>query len=377
MSYNQRILYSVAAAVFIIVVIVALLPQGAIIPEFQPADSPEPPSVVQEVPAPPPAADSANRIVSSPANLPDPPKVFPADSREKIQARVPEPKAITPPPVRRPDTSFVYQLPYAADVSYQVLQRSQGGQTVSDAYLLAFAMPEGTEVLSARSGTVVGIRRNSASRSDNDPADPNSDPLGEITVEHGDSTVALYGHIKTASTRVFVGDSVVVGQPMAQSGSSKGSHIVLEVLMKENDIYRTFPFRVATRSEPTGQILIEGSHYMRPESTVAFPTNAVASIEVVDDRFIQREEFNQFGSITVLVRFEFADSFPLRIEFERPHIESRIQRPIDWHESKLMAWCALRRDDTKYHIGTWRAIAYFGDQEVASVSFLVKRPDSF
>ena len=168
-----------------------------------------------------------------------------------------------------------------------------------------------------------------------------------------------------------------VGRLLAKCGFSNGSHLHLEILLPEGKEYRTFPFKMSTRSAPEGQILEDDSFYMRPESDTAYPINVVDTFEAVDARYNAQDKFDQFDPISVQLKLQFPGEFPLRIEFERPHIESRIQRPIEWHESRRMAWCKLERDDTKYHAGPWRAIAFFEDQEIASVDFLVRRPGTY
>ena len=50
-----------------------------------------------------------------------------------------------------------------------------------------------------------------------------------VVVLHGDRTRALYGHIKKGSARVMKGDTVRVGQPLAECGFSNGAHLHFEV----------------------------------------------------------------------------------------------------------------------------------------------------
>ena len=70
-------------------------------------------------------------------------------------------------------------------------------------------MPNGTEILAARDGTVVEVL---------DSADGIGLVSNFISIEHEDGTRATYAHIQKDGARINVGDSVRQGQPIALSG---------------------------------------------------------------------------------------------------------------------------------------------------------------
>ncbi len=112
--------------------------------------------------------------------------------------------------------SAAYVLPYAVGSSHTVSQANCTPYTHQDLLTFAydFAMPIGTLVTAARSGTVVWVEEHW----------PNGD--GEwyhsnlVRVHHGDGTYALYAHLTTDGALVTVGDSVAIGDPIGRSGNS-------------------------------------------------------------------------------------------------------------------------------------------------------------
>ena len=80
-----------------------------------------------------------------------------------------------------------------------------------------WTVPEGTTVLRARDGRVVGVRQDSTVSG----TDPKFKPLGNyIIIKHADGTFADYHHLQTDGAMVHIGDDVTVGQPIGLSGKT-------------------------------------------------------------------------------------------------------------------------------------------------------------
>lgn len=114
-------------------------------------------------------------------------------------------------------------------------------------------MPEGEKVCAARSGQVVELKK------DSDKGGFDKKFLNDcnfVRIEHGDGTVAMYGHLQKDGVLVALGDLVFAGQPIGLSGHTgfaSGPHLHFEV----NRGVKTIPFRHAEFSgEP-----VEGRKY--------------------------------------------------------------------------------------------------------------------
>jgi murein DD-endopeptidase MepM/ murein hydrolase activator NlpD len=110
-----------------------------------------------------------------------------------------------------------YVLPYPAGSSFRLMQGycySEGGHRNQLAY--DFETPVGTQVIAARSGLVMQVRRDLP----DDGKQPQAGQHNHIMIKHDDGTVAFYAHLKQHSILVKVGDHVSQGQPIAESGNS-------------------------------------------------------------------------------------------------------------------------------------------------------------
>ncbi|SEN86811.1 M23 family metallopeptidase [Palleronia pelagia] len=133
-------------------------------------------------------------------------------------------------PSARPDPDALYVLPFdlpgsqvAQGCDGWVSHRGAAGQAVD------FALPEGTPVLAARAGRVVGLRMD-RSAGGLERAQVGQD--NRVLVLHDDGTVALYGHLAQDSARVRVGQPVAAGDALALSGDtgySAAPHLHVEV----------------------------------------------------------------------------------------------------------------------------------------------------
>lgn len=158
---------------------------------------------------------------------------------------------IAPKPKRQqtiPDTSFVYQLPYAKNVAYLVYQGFMTQSTHKDLHALDIAMPEGTPILAARGGVVVYNETDSWFKTMGIEREiENRDLSSGIVIAHEDDTAAMYGHIKMGSAIVSEGDTVRAGQQIGECGRAGSAHLHFHVKLRSNN--RTFEWRWATKEQ--------------------------------------------------------------------------------------------------------------------------------
>ena len=83
--------------------------------------------------------------------------------------------------------------------------------------MLIWDMPEGTPVLAAREGTVVGIRDDS---NEHGLTDEFRNKSNVVVVEHSDGTLAEYVHLKYQGSAVKLGQAVKTGDLIGYSGDT-------------------------------------------------------------------------------------------------------------------------------------------------------------
>lgn len=110
-----------------------------------------------------------------------------------------------------------------------------------------WGVPEGTTVLAAREGRVVGVRDDSTFSG----TDPKFKPLANyVIIKHADGTFADYHHLKTGGALVKLGDEVKVGQPIGLSGNTGYStkpHLHFAVFQAiDGKKVLSLPFRLKT-----------------------------------------------------------------------------------------------------------------------------------
>lgn len=130
------------------------------------------------------------------------------------------------------DVTFKYYLPFEKGATFRVSQGYHGDVSHQDKFALDFTMPVGTQITAARGGIVVDVvQENTKSCPSQDCEKYNN----FVLIYHDDGTFGKYLHIKENGSHVAVGDSVEIGQPIAQSGNvgwSSGPHLHFEVFLQ-------------------------------------------------------------------------------------------------------------------------------------------------
>jgi murein DD-endopeptidase MepM/ murein hydrolase activator NlpD len=141
--------------------------------------------------------------------------------RYRWSAVLGSPRAVHQPP--RP-----YRAPFALGASFMVSQAfpAHVTHTTPDSrYAVDIALPDGTPVYAAREGMVINVRHDSFVGA----ADPALlDQANVVEILHDDGTIACYAHLHWDSIRVRVGQRVVRGEYLANSGNTgftSGPHL--------------------------------------------------------------------------------------------------------------------------------------------------------
>ena len=138
-----------------------------------------------------------------------------------------------------------YILPYPVGAAYEVAQGYCGSgpwSSHNNRFAIDFHMPIGAPLIASRSGVVVY-----AIDEFDDSGMNNDSELNYLVIQHEDGTTALYAHLQQLSVVVAVGDLVVKGELIANSGNSgftdNNPHLHFE-------LYSQFPYHWLDDSIP-------------------------------------------------------------------------------------------------------------------------------
>ncbi len=168
-------------------------------------------------------------------------------------------------PAAQHNEQAVYRLPYDGNSAVHVHQAFGGkfSHTAAENYhAVDFALDIGTPIYAARGGVVMSVER------DFHEAGTDMRRFGDranhIRIVHDDGTMAVYAHLELESALVGVGDTVRVGQHIANSGNtgfSSGPHLHFVVQRNAGGALVSVPFQFTVngkRVTPTEGAVLGG-----------------------------------------------------------------------------------------------------------------------
>lgn len=115
------------------------------------------------------------------------------------------------------DNSHIYQLPFAEDRSYLLVQGYRSWFSHKGRLAYDFKMKTGTPILAARAGVVTSVQEGFKEGGVNKKYYRKSN---SIIIRHEDGSNAMYAHLKYEGAEVKAGDTVKQGQLIGYSGNT-------------------------------------------------------------------------------------------------------------------------------------------------------------
>lgn len=131
------------------------------------------------------------------------------------------------------DTSYVYNLPFKTKKTFNISQGYFGKRTHMRERSLDFSLPIGTNIYAARDGVVIKVVDNNTKNCYRKECAKYNN---EIIIYHIDGSFSSYVHLNTNSANVKIGEKVLKGQLIAQSGNigwSSGPHLHFSVFIQK------------------------------------------------------------------------------------------------------------------------------------------------
>ncbi|WP_341960922.1 peptidoglycan DD-metalloendopeptidase family protein [Pseudomonas sp. RC10] len=152
---------------------------------------------------------------------------------------------------------YRYPLPWVGG-PFRISQGPNGAYSHVGArsrYAIDIAMPEGTQIIAARSGTVIKTENSQTGRGAN--------PSGNfVRILHDDGTMGVYLHLKQGSVSVKEGQRIVVGTPLGLSGNtgnSTGPHLHFVVQRNVGLALESIPYEFAQPVQSLPNFAIGGN----------------------------------------------------------------------------------------------------------------------
>jgi hypothetical protein len=153
-------------------------------------------------------------------------------------------------PISTPVEGIVVLPPFAPQEQYPISQGFQGERThltPDSEFAIDIAMPVGTAIHAARSGTVMDVEEDFNRGGTN--LEKFGDKANHVRVLHQDGTMAIYAHLDLASVNVRPGASIRAGQKIARSGNtgfSSGPHLHFVIQQNTGMKLISIPFKFQT-----------------------------------------------------------------------------------------------------------------------------------
>ncbi|MDB6047882.1 MAG: lytM [Pseudomonas sp.] len=159
-------------------------------------------------------------------------------------------------PERQP-FMYSYPLPWKGG-PFRISQGPNGKFShfgVRSRYAMDIAMPEGTPIIAARSGTVIKVENGQSGRG--------SDPSGNfVRILHDDGTMGVYLHLMRGSVSVKEGQRVAVGTDLARSGNtgnSTGPHLHFVIQRNAGLGLESIPYQFAEHVDSLPNFAVGGN----------------------------------------------------------------------------------------------------------------------
>ena len=153
-------------------------------------------------------------------------------------------------PISKPVDGIVLLPPFSPQQQFPVSQGFQGEKThksTDSEYAIDIAMPVGTAIHAARSGTVMDVEEDFNRGGTN--VEKYGDKANHVRILHEDGTMGLYAHLDLASVAVRPGARIRAGQMIARSGNtgfSSGPHLHFVIQQNTGMKLVSLPFRFLT-----------------------------------------------------------------------------------------------------------------------------------
>jgi len=161
------------------------------------------------------------------------------------------------------EEDFVYTLPFQKGKKSVVGQGYDGKFSHRNLKALDFDLNTGTEVLAARGGTVVAVKKDSNKGCRN----PSCKSLANyILIHHSDGTFGSYVHLQKNGAKVKEGDIVEAGQIIGISGNtgwSSGPHLHFEVYVPEFNTRRSVKTKFRISNDKVGYLESRKSYHSK------------------------------------------------------------------------------------------------------------------
>jgi murein DD-endopeptidase MepM/ murein hydrolase activator NlpD len=141
-----------------------------------------------------------------------------------------------------------YRVPFAPGSTFQVTQAYPSHMTHStpdSQYAVDIALPDDTPVYAAREGIVINARHDFFRTA---MAPVMLDQANVVAILHDDGTIGIYAHLHWDSVRVRIGDHVLRGQYIADSGTTgfaSGPHLHFAVIRNTGIADESVPVQFA------------------------------------------------------------------------------------------------------------------------------------